>query len=174
MNFLKIYLFIFILFCFSLTSTSQTFSSSSGNDFWSNLRYGGSLGLGFGGDYFTGSLAPSAIYPFNEYFSTGVGLNLIYVNDDHYKAFVYGGSVLGILAPIQQLQFSVEFEQLRVNRQLKIYDETLEENYWYPALFLGGGYVVRNVTIGVRYDILYKEDKSIYGSAFMPFIRVYF
>jgi len=174
MNSLKNLLLTILLLGFSFSSIAQTFSPSSGSNFWSNVRYGGSLGLGFGNGYFSGTLAPSAIYPINEYFSTGVGLNFTYVNDDVYKAIVYGGSVLGIFSPVQQIQVSAEFEQLRVNRQLETLEASIKEDYWYPALFLGGGYVAGNVTIGVRYDVLFKEDKSIYGSAFMPFIRVYF
>jgi hypothetical protein len=30
------------------------------------------------------------------------------------------------------------------------------------------------VTIGARYDVLFDNDRSLYGSAFMPFVRVYF
>ncbi|WP_317197703.1 hypothetical protein [Neotamlana sargassicola] len=35
-------------------------------------------------------------------------------------------------------------------------------------------YRSNNVTLGVRYDMLYNNSKSIYANAWMPFIRVYF
>jgi len=170
-------LFVAVLFLgFSSTAVAQTLShsQSGGNDFWRKVRFGGSIGLNFGNGYFAGSIAPSAIYPFNKYFSAGAGLNFTYVKDNLYKATVYGGSVLGIVTPIPQVQLSAEFEQLRVNREVEYDDATLSDDYWHPALFLGAGYNTGPVTVGVRYNVLYNDEKSIYGSAFMPFIRVYF
>jgi len=41
-------------------------------------------------------------------------------------------------------------------------------------LFLGAGYNSGSVTVGVRYNVLYKSKDMVYGSPFMPFIRVYF
>ncbi|MDQ7916957.1 alpha-ketoglutarate decarboxylase [Mesonia sp. MT50] len=170
-------LFILVFFLgFSSTTVAQTLSrsQSGGNDFWRKVRFGGSIGLNFGNGYFAGSIAPSAIYPINEYFSAGAGLNFSYIKDNRYKATVYGGSVLGIVTPIPQVQLSAEFEQLRVNREIEYYDATVNDDFWHPALFLGAGYNTGPVTIGVRYNVLYNDDKSIYGSAFMPFVRIYF
>jgi len=48
------------------------------------------------------------------------------------------------------------------------------DNYWNTALYLGAGYRTGNVTIGGRYDVLYNAQTSLYGSGFMPFVRVYF
>ena len=77
--------------------------------------------------------------------------------------------------PIDYLQLSAEFEQLNVNRD---YDQNFvgnqDTNYWYPALFLGAGFRSGNFAFGIRYDVLYDEDKSIYGDAWMPFARFYF
>ena len=68
-----------------------------------------------------------------------------------------------------------ELEQLRVNRSFEVVGApNLEDNYWSPALFLGVGYSNRNVTVGIRYDVLYDDEKSIYADPWMPFVRVYF
>lgn len=176
MNFLKTSAIIFIIFYASSSCVAQTLSrsQSGGNDFWREVRFGGSIGLNFGNGYFAGSIAPSAIYPINKYFSAGAGLNFTYVKDNRYKATVYGGSILGIVTPIPQIQISAEFEQLRVNREVEYYDTSVSDDYWHPALFLGAGYNTGPVTVGVRYNVLYNDDKSIYGSAFMPFVRIYF
>lgn len=143
------------------------------NDFWNNVRFGGGLGLGFTNGGFNGSIAPSAIYQFNEQFATGISLNFSYskFNDD--KLLAYGGSVLSLYNPIPYIQLSVEFEQLRINRSYAFDDADIEHNYWSPALFLGIGYSNQNVTFGIRYDVLY-GNKSIYANAWMPFVRVYF
>ena len=111
----------------------------------------------------------------NDKFATGVGLNFTYTDDRNYTATVFGGSVLGFYSPIREIQLSAEFEELHVNRKFE-YDgiPDFRDEYWYPALHLGVGYNTGPVTIGVRYDVLYDDDKSIYGTPFMPFVRVYF
>ncbi|MBP94119.1 hypothetical protein SAMN04487989_101981 [Bizionia echini] len=170
---------ISILFGFFCLFTANVSAQNNTNDFWSHVRFGGGIGLGFSGDYFSGTLAPSAIYQFNSQFAMGVSLNGTYSSrKDYYKSTILGGSILGLYNPIPQLQLSAEFEELNVNRKwenrLRIPDET----YWYPALFLGAGYTINSgrvsTAIGIRYDVLYDRDKSIYGSSWMPFFRFYF
>lgn len=143
------------------------------NDFWNNVRFGGGLGLGFTNGGFNGFIAPSALYQFNAQFATGIGLNFNYSKFEDYKFLAYGGSVLSLYNPVRYIQLSAEFEQLRINRSFALDDANSESNYWSPALFLGVGYSNRNVTFGIRYDVLY-GNKSIYADAWMPFVRVYF
>ncbi|WP_417212744.1 alpha-ketoglutarate decarboxylase [Bizionia sp.] len=168
---------IFIGF-FCLITMSVTAQNNS-NDFWSHVRFGGAVGLSFSGDYFSGTLAPSAIYRFNPQFAMGVSLNGTYSSrKDYYKSTILGGSVLGLFNPIPQLQLSAEFEELNVSRNWENRLLIADENYWYPALFLGAGYTISSgrvsTAIGIRYDVLYDRDKSIYGSSWMPFFRIYF
>ena len=145
------------------------------SNFWSQVRIGGGIGLSFGDGFFSGTLAPSAVYDFNEQFSFGLGLNGTYNKQKGlYKSTIVGGSILGLYNVIPQLQISAEFEELHVNRN---YDNSiflLDDNYWYPALFLGAGFRQQNFTIGLRYDVLYSSSKSVYASAYVPFVRVYF
>jgi hypothetical protein len=142
--------------------------------FWSRVRYGGGIGLGFGNNSFNAQLAPSAIYQANSYFATGLGLNFNYAKFGDAKFTAYGGSVLTLFNPIPQIQLSAEFEELRVHRDMGTGLPGAREDYWLPALFAGLGYGNRNVTIGVRYDLLYDEEKSIYANPWMPFLRFYF
>ena len=72
------------------------------------------------------------------------------------------------------MQLSTEFEELNVNRRYDINLNIQDENYWSPALFLGVGYRSGNVTFGIRYDVLYDKDKSIYFDPWAPFVRFYF
>lgn len=78
--------------------------------------------------------------------------------------------------PIPEIQLSAELEQVRVNTDYKAtnMNASFSDNYWNTALFLGAGYRTGSVTIGGRYDILFDSKRSLYGSAFMPFVRVYF
>ena len=167
----KIFFLIFLSFSHFLLHAQITIGS---NDFWNNVRFGGSIGLGFTNGGFNGSISPSALYQFNDYFASGINLNLNYAKFNDDKFLAYGGSVLSLFNPIPQLQLSTEFEQLRINRTLGGITNNIEENYWSPALFLGVGYSTYNVTVGLRYDVLYRENRSIYFNALMPFVRLYF
>lgn len=156
----------------SLNCLSQNPASKS--DFWNHVRFGGSIGLGFTNGGFNGSIAPSAIYQFNDQFALGTSLNFNYFKFNETKFVAYGGSVLSLYNPIRFLQLSAEFEQLRINRSFGTGSFQVEDDYWLPGLFLGIGYTDRNFTIGIRYDVLYDDQRSIYANALLPFVRVYF
>lgn len=164
-----------ILLVFSFHSIAQVQIPKSSSDFWSHVRFGGGIGLSFSDGFFSGTLAPSAIYEFNDQVALGIGLNATYNSQKNtYKSTVLGGSVIGLYSPIQEIQFSAEFEELNVNRKWDSRFGYTNENYWYPALFLGAGFRSRHATMGVRYDVLHNKRKSIYASAWVPFVRVYF
>ena len=169
---------LFLVMVCSLTfcALAQNDPQKASNDFWQNVHFGGGIGLSFGDGFFSGTLAPSAIYEFNEMFAAGIGLNGTYnKREDFYKSTILGGSILALFNPIQEIQLSSEFEQLHVSRN---FDQNFigvnDDDYWYTALFLGVGYRTGHVTVGLRYDILFDDDKSIYADPWIPFIRVYF
>jgi len=171
-NYIKLTLII-IGFC---NNSFETYSQERHDSFWNNVRFGGGLGLSFGDGFFSGTIAPSAIYEFNNQFAAGIGLNATFAKQsDLYKSTILGTSVLTLFNPFGELQLSAEFEELNVNRN---FDEEFiantDDNYWYPALYFGAGYRTGNVTIGIRYDVLYDKDKSIFVDPWTPFFRVYF
>lgn len=146
----------------------------AGNDFWSNVRYGGGIGLGFGNDSFSFAIAPSAIYQFNQQFASGLGLQYNYSEFRDSKFSALGFSLMSFFNPIPAIQLSAEFEETRVQRQEDIGRIRIEEDYWSPALFFGVGFGNRNVMVGVRYDVLFDEGRSIYADPWVPFFRVFF
>ncbi len=163
---------ISLIFCFCSFAQAQQLNNS---DFWQNVRFGGGLGIGISNNAFNVSLAPSGIYQVSESFATGAGLNLNYTKFNNDKFLAYGGSFMNFFNPIPQIQLSAELEQWRVNRnQVDFGGNTAEINYWTTALFLGIGYTSRNVTVGLRYDVIYDEQRSIYIDPLMPFFRFYF
>ncbi len=118
-------------------------------------------------------MAPSAIYDFNRYFSFGVGLRGSYAQEkNYYESWIYGGSLIALSNPIDFLQLSVELEQLRYNVTNE-YSITDEDDFWNTGLYLGAGYFTGNVTVGIRYNVLYNSDE-IYAEPWLPFVRVYF
>ncbi|MFO7719933.1 MAG: alpha-ketoglutarate decarboxylase [Gillisia sp.] len=144
------------------------------NQFWQQVRFGGSLGLSFGNGNFIGALAPSAIYDFNKTFSAGLGLSGAYSSGNNFNATSLGGSLIGMMRPIREVQLSAEFEQLHITRRYVFDGANIKDRDWVPALFLGAGYNLGPVVTGVRYDVLHDKNKSFYSSPFMPFVSVYF
>lgn len=179
MNFSKYYLKIIssaILLSLFITGTcySQSSQPQTKSDFWENVRFGGGLGIGLSNGFFSATVSPTVIYEFSNDFAMGIGLNGTFNSrKNFYKSTILGGSLLSLYSPINEIQLSAEFEQLNVNRKFED-SQFKDQNYWYPALFAGAGYRTGNITVGIRYDVLYDEEKSIYPNAWVPFFRVFF
>jgi long-subunit fatty acid transport protein len=172
MSQIKIYISITAILLSSF-SWSQTKIEKTAHPFWKNVRFGGGMQLSIGNGYTAIGISPSAIYEVSDQFAFGVGASYLYsgikLQDIHYH--VFGISSLILYNPIKEIQLSTEFEELRINR----ISNKVKSAYWYPALYIGAAYSMgRHTAIGVRYDVLYDADKSIYDSAYNPFIRVYF
>ncbi|PHS10584.1 MAG: alpha-ketoglutarate decarboxylase [Kordia sp.] len=168
---------LFTLFFSIITNAQETENIDTPkekSEFWSKVRFGGGIGLNFSNGYTNIAISPSGVYQFNEQFAGGVGLNGNYSSRKNYfNATVLGGSLITLFKPIREIQLSAEFEQNNVNYKDKVFNSNT--NYWTPALFLGAGYSIGDFgAIGMRYDVLYNDRKSVYGTAFIPFIRVFF
>ncbi|WPR71883.1 hypothetical protein SLW70_01785 [Flavobacterium sp. NG2] len=156
--------------------TAQQYNSNikSQSDFWDKVQFGGGLGLSIGTGYTDITVAPSAIYNVNEYFAVGLGAQYTYAKQKNfYSSNLYGASLITLFNPIREIQLSAELEQLRVNVS-GIGTNNFTNNFWNTGLFLGAGYRSGNATIGVRYNVLFKENNLAYSDAFMPFVRFYF
>lgn len=171
--------FVILISLFSnlIIAQEQNNVIDNNQQFWNKVQFGGGLGIGFGSGYTDISVMPSAIYNINEIVAVGAGLQFGYLSSkNYYSSYVYGGSIIGLVNPIPEVQLSAELEQVRVNTDYKAtnMNPAFSDNYWNTALFLGAGYRSGSVTIGGRYDVLFNSKRSLYGSAFMPFVRVYF
>ena len=161
-------LFILIFVLISTTIIAQE-TPKSKSEFWKKVQFGGGITLNFTNNASVFGIAPGAIYNVNKKFSTGLSVSYLHTKYKNLNTAYnsYGGSVLTLYNPIKGLQLSGEYEQTYVtfnslSRQI-------------PALFLGVGYTYgRNIAAGLRYDVLYDENKSLYPSALTPFVRVYF
>ena len=169
------YFLAVLIFSLSITLCAAQ-ETKKKNSFWEHVQFGGGFGASFGSGYTDVMVAPGAIYNFNRYFAAGLGLQYSYVSvKEQYKSSLYGGSVVALFNPIDEIQISAELEQVRVNSKYDLVDgSTFDDNFWNTALFMGAGYRAGNVTIGVRFNVLHDNDKRVYSDAFMPFIRVYF
>ena len=166
-------LLLFAMMCMSFASVAQIADPKPNSDFWKKVQFGGGIGLSVGTGYTDISIAPGALYNFNQSVAAGVGLQGSYIRvKNQYESYIYGGSLVGLFNPIQQVQLSAELEEVRVNRRFTAIP--FSDNFWNTALFLGVGYRTQNVTIGVRYNVLYNKNDLVYSDAFMPFVRIYF
>ncbi|MBF6607186.1 MAG: hypothetical protein ITG00_00425 [Flavobacterium sp.] len=173
--------FILLFLLFSTIGSVQTYaqqdpdSTAVRSDFWRKVQFGGGLGLAMGSGYTDFLVAPGAIYNFNEKFAVGAGLQYSYIKQrDYFDSHMYGASVIGLYSPIPQVQLSLELEQLRVNLDYETLAGEVNDDFWNTGLFVGAGYRAGNVTIGARYNLLFREDRNVYSDAFMPFVRAYF
>ncbi|MEX0996776.1 MAG: hypothetical protein WDZ45_06995 [Flavobacteriaceae bacterium] len=178
---LKAMLLLIAASFFNFNSFAQIDLSSAQSpkkDFWEQVSFGGGLGLSIGSGYFSGGISPGAVYNFNQYVSAGLGLTYNYLSDKRsnpdYKSTAYGGSVITLFHPIREIQLSAELEGIQVDRTFLFTDGEVKDDFFQEALFLGAGFRTGNLTMGVKYNILHDSNRSIYGSAFLPFVRVYF
>ena len=61
--------------------------------FWNNVRFGGGLGLSFGSDFFSGTIAPSAIYEFNNSLLLVLVLMELIIRKNYYESTIFGASI---------------------------------------------------------------------------------
>ncbi len=169
----RISMVVLLLLPIFISAQTATPDLPAKKDFWEKTQVGGGIALNVGSGYTDITLAPGAIYNFNRYVAAGLGLQGTYVNvRDRYESYIYGGSVIGLFNPVEQVQLSVELEELRVSSRFPEID--IRKNFWNTALFFGAGFHSDNVTLGVRFNVLYDKNDFVYSDAFMPFIRVYF
>ena len=157
-----------------MTSVSYAQIGKKETRFLDKVRFGGGFGVNFSNNNFNINVSPSAIYDFNQYVSAGPSLIYSYQSNDFFKSSLYGASIIGLFNPLPQVQISTELEQLRVNQTLENNAGDIDRNFWNTAFFVGGGYRTQNITIGIRYNVLFDDDDGIYNDAWAPFVRVFF
>lgn len=186
MNFLiniKKSIFYFLVFLNTTLLFSQQDSIPKTKSlFWQKVQFGGGLGLAVGNGFTNISVSPAGYYNIDKTFTVGVGLTGSYVAQEQnpsnfnslgYKSTIFGGSLIGLAHPIQEIQLSAEIEQLQVKRNFDD-DFLYDDSFWNTALFLGAGYRAENVTFGVKFNVLHKENNHVYPQSWFPFVRVMF
>jgi hypothetical protein len=169
------FLLLFMVFTFSIYGQQNNMPKAKTNAFWERVNFGGGFGLSIGNNFTNITVAPSAIYNFNDYFALGTGLQYSYLKQKNvFTSNVIGGNLIGLFNPVEEVQFSLELEQVNVNNSYQELNNNANGNFWNTGLFVGAGYRQDNITIGARLNLLYDRDVDLYGSAFMPFVRVFF
>ena len=163
-------------------TTQTTVVKKQTYTFQPSWSFGGNIGMSFwngGTDIF---LAPKAYYHVSPKIITGIGVTYIYSDGEYwginlgapnryynYHSNSFGGSASALYRPIPFLQFSVEYEGLQTE-----WRGDFEDSYWNNAIYLGASFVSGPFSFGIRYDVLYDSNRSVYGDAWTPFIGFYF
>jgi hypothetical protein len=146
----------------------------------SKLFAGGNFGLAFG-NYTLINISPQVGYRFNRYFSSGLGINLVYTSQkeedyygNDYRKIVQGITGLNVFArfyPTSQLLLQIQPEANYIFGKQIFYQPT-EQTYQLdaeivPSLLVGGGMAIPTgngaLITTIMYDILQKPN-SAYGS----------
>jgi long-subunit fatty acid transport protein len=171
--FLSFVLLLSVNFIDIYAQNEQADSTRSKSSFFEDVDFGGGIQLSFGNGYTAVGVSPSAVYGFSDQWAAGISVSYLYVNDNLYNFDynIYGGSSLVMFNPIEELQLNTEFEMLHVNQK----NSDQNNQYWVPAWYVGAGYAIsKRGTIGLRYDILFDKDRSVYRDALTPYVKFYF
>lgn len=171
--FLSFILLLSVNFIDINAQNKQADSTRSKSSFFEDVDFGGGIQLSFGNGYTAIGVSPSAVYGFSDQWASGVSVTYLYVNENLYNFDynIYGASTLVLYNPIEELQLNTEFEMLNVHQK----NGEQKNQYWVPAWYVGAGYAIsKRGTIGLRYDILFDKDKSVYRDALTPYVKFYF
>lgn len=153
-----------------VTLSFSLFSFGQNSDFWNNVRFGGGFSVGFGNQT-TIAISPSAIYDFDNGFSLGTSVNYLYSEINDFTTSVYGASLISLYQTNFGVQFSGEFDY-NFAKQSTFRGGSIKTNF--PALHLGIAYNQGRFAVGIRYDVLYDSNKSVFASPISPIVRFYF
>jgi hypothetical protein len=160
------HLTLILLLIFSLKVTSQNTAN-----FWDNVQYGGGFTLAFGNQTTIG-ISPSAIYNFNNGFALGAGVNYLYSEIGDFTTNLYGASLISLYQTKFGVQFSADLDYHFAKQTDFNTNQSLRTNF--PALHFGIAYNQGRFAVGIRYDVLYDDSKSVFASPISPVIRFYF
>lgn len=164
------------IFCQSaLSQTTQIGVIDSTAQKQKRLKFGVGFGLNFVGGTNI-SLAPNLTYKLSEKVSIGGGIQGSYsALKDIQSTTTFGANVITQYSPIRQITTLLEFAELNVSTKTDTPTGKISNNYWDSALFLGAGYnITEKISLGAKYNLLYKEDESVYTSAIIPFVNITF
>lgn len=136
--------------------------------------FGGGLGVGFGSNsYFNLQVAPRVGYRLTNDLEAGLIGSVSWQSSDFYKSTMFG------VGPFVNYYFARSFfvsgnlQHYFVNYEDKLYDFKSDQQE--TALYLGGGYMLQIgdrsfMQIGLMYNVLYKENTSIFSGGLIPSI----
>jgi hypothetical protein len=139
------------------------------------LNFGCGVGVNFVGGTNL-SLSPNATYKVCKSISLGGGLQASYsALKNIQNTTSFGLNLLGNYNPIKQITTVLEFAQINSKINNETGPSKVTKSFWESVLFVGAGLnITPKIALGAKYNMLYKEDKSVYTSAIVPFVNIGF
>jgi hypothetical protein len=139
------------------------------------LKFGCGFGLNFVGGTNI-SISPNLTYSLNNKIAIGGGLQGSYAAIKNLQnTTTFGANLIGQYKPVKKIMILIEFVELNVSTKKTTPTEQSTNSYWDSALFAGAGYNITNkISVGAKYNFLYKEGKSVYTSPVIPFVNISF
>ncbi len=144
-------------------------ASPENNNRWT---FGGGIGFGFGSNnYFTLSAAPRVGYRLTEDLEGGVLGSVSWQKSNAYSSTMVGVGPFLNYYIARTFFVSANYQHYFINYKDKFYD--FKANADEDALYLGGGYMQRignnsYLQLGLMYNVLWKENSSIFSSGLVP------
>lgn len=139
------------------------------------LKFGCGFGLNFVGGTNI-SVSPNLTYTISDKIAVGGGLQGSYAAIKNLQnTTTFGANLLGRYNPVKKITTLLEFSELRVSTKKDSPTEKSTNSYWDSAFFVGAGYnITSKISVGAKYNFLYKEGKSVYTSPVIPYVNISF
>lgn len=165
----KITIAMMLILSGSLFSQVSVGAASQEANKWT---FGGGIGFGFGSNnYFNLSAAPRVGYRLTNDLEGGVLGSISWQKSNSYSSTMLGVGPFLNYYIARTFYVSANYQHYFINYKDKFYDYKMNANE--DALYLGGGYMQRigsnsYLQLGLMYNVLWKEDSSIFSSGLAP------
>ncbi|MDO4224729.1 MAG: hypothetical protein Q4C75_02430 [Bergeyella zoohelcum] len=146
----------------------------------SKWTFGGYLGIGgaFGGNGYGGTsvyVSPRVGYKITDNFEGGLATNLTWQSSKYFSSTMLGVGPFANYYFNRSFYVSGLYQHYFVNQKNKTTSQKISNDE--AALYLGAGYLQKlgskaYMQIGGMYNVLYKENSSVFGGAFVPNVGI--
>ncbi len=166
---------------FALTIDAQVATSTKIGGASSRWTFGGGASLGFsGGSGGTGTtigVSPRVGYLLTDNLDAGLATGFTWGSNSYYSSTMFNVGPYINYYFARNFYLSGLFQQYFINQKDKYND--LKYSTDESALYFGGGYMQRignhaYMQIGAMYNVLYKDNDSIFSTGFMPTFGIVF
>lgn len=165
----KLIISLFLVISGSLFSQMEADSLSENRNRWT---FGGGIGVGFGSQStFYLSASPRVGYRLTDDLEGGLTGSVSWQTSDFYRSTMFGIGPFINYYIANLFYLGANYQHYFINYKDKFYD--YEMNNQEDALYLGGGYMQRIgnrsfMQIGLMYNVLWKENSSIFSTGLVP------
>ena len=160
---------LFLMISGAMFSQVGVDASPQNNNRWT---FGGGIGVGFGSQStFYLQASPRVGYKLTDDLEGGVVGSVSWQTSDYYRSTMLGVGPFLNYYIARTFYLGANYQHYFINYKDKFYNYKMNEEE--DALYLGGGYMQRIgnnsfMQIGVMYNVLWKENSSIFSTGLVP------